>query len=313
MKTGSFGGGQRSDTRRVLVWTLLVTVYILWGSTYLAIRYAVETIPPFLMAAIRFSVSGAVLYLWRRGAGDAPPTLAQWRTAGIIGVLLLVGGNGGVVWAEQRVPSGLTALLVSAVPLWMVILDLVRPGGKWPGFWVVAGIAAGFAGIVMLAAPDGIGPGASRMDVTGIAVLVAASFLWSVGSVYSKTVAHHPSALLDTGMTMLAGAAGFIVMATVTGEWASIGTKEVSAASLWGLGYLIVFGALVGFAAYTWLIRYAPISLVSTYAYVNPVVAVFLGFFIAHEQVTARIVVAAAIIIGSVALTTAAQRGPSHK
>ena len=308
MNTGSFGTGEAREGRRVLVWTLLVTVYILWGSTYLAIRYAVETIPPFIMAAVRFSVSGAVLYLWRRGAGDAPPTLAQWRTAGIIGVLLLVGGNGGVVWAEQRVPSGLTALLVSAVPLWMVILDLVRPGGRWPGFWAAAGILAGFAGIVILAAARGTGAGAQQTDAIGIAVLVAASFLWSAGSVYSKTVEHHPSALLDTGMTMLAGAAGFLVMATVTGEWASLGAKEVSSASLWGLGYLIVFGALVGFAAYTWLIRHAPISLVSTYAYVNPVVAIFLGFFIAHEPVTARIIVAAFIIIGSVVLTTTAQR-----
>jgi len=286
------------------IWLALISVYLIWGSTYLAIRYAVETTPPFLMAAARFIISGGFLYILRRARGDPAAQWVEWRRAAIIGVFLLVGGNGGVVWAEQFVPSSLVALLVATVPLWMVLMDWFRPGGRRPSFRASGGILVGFGGVALLigaAASD-----AGAFHFLGTAVVVLASFSWAVGSLFGRSAKLPTSQLLGTGMEMLSGGIVLVVLASAVGEWARLDIAAVSARSLFALLYLIVFGS-GGFAAYVWLLRVAPTPLVATYAYVNPLVAVLLGYFLAQEPMTLRTLLAAALIIGSVALVSAPQ------
>jgi len=284
------------------IWTALITVYIVWGSTYLAIRFAVETMPPFIMAAIRFLVAGSILYIWRRLAGDATPRRIEWRSAAIVGLLLLVGGNGNVVWAEQHVASGIAALIVGSAPLWMVAIDALRPGGRQASLQTWAGVIIGFIGILILISPWKMVGSAEQMEPYGLLALLFGAFLWATGSLYSRNATLPASPLLGTGMEMLAGGAGFIILATIAGEWSQFDIASVSARSLWGLAYLIVFGALVGFAAYTWLLRNAPTPLVATYAYVNPLIAIFMGSIFATEPLTPRILISALIVVSSVAL-----------
>ena len=286
---------------RLKIWIAMIMVYIAWGSTYLAIRFAVETMPPFLMAGARFLVAGSILYVWRRLSGDPAPTRLYWRSAAIVGLFLLLGGNGGVVWAEQHVASGVASLLVGSSPLWMVLIDAVRPGGQRPSAWTVAGVLAGFAGVALLVGPDQWS-GSSPLVVQGLLVLLLSALLWAIGSLYSRSAPLPSSPLLGTGMEMLAGAAGLFLAGTLVGEWGRLDLAAISARSLWGLAYLITFGSLVGFASYTWLLRVAPTPLVSTYAYVNPLIAIFLGSLLAREPLTPRILVAAVIVVGAVAL-----------
>jgi drug/metabolite transporter (DMT)-like permease len=295
--------------KRPGVWAALITVYIVWGSTYLAIRFAVESMPPFLMAAVRFLIAGGILYFWQRLRGVDRPRKIEWRSAAIIGLLLLLGGNGGVVWAEQKVPSGIAALLVGAAPLWMVGIDAFRPGGHKPNRQTVIGVLIGFWGIILLIGPAQFLQGGEQIDLAGTLVLMAAAFFWAVGSLYSRTAKLPASPLLGTGMEMLAGGAGLFLLSMVTGEWAGFDIAAVTARSWWSLFYLIVFGALIGFAAYTWLLRNAPTPLVSTYAYVNPLIAVILGTLFAQETLTIRIVIAALIIISSVFVINTSRSG----
>jgi drug/metabolite transporter (DMT)-like permease len=287
---------------KVRIWLALITVYIAWGSTYLAIRFAVETIPPFLMAGVRFLIAGAILYGWRRLAGDPTPARIEWRSAAIVGLLLLLGGNGSVVWAEQRVASGIAALIVGSAPLFMVLIDALRPGGQRPNWQTGTGVLVGFAGIALLIGPSQWAGNGLQMDASGVAVLMLASVLWAAGSVYSRDARLPTSPLLGTGMEMLAGSAGLILMGTLTGEWSRLDLAAITPRSLWGLLYLITGGALVGFACYTWLLRVAPTPLVATYAYVNPLIAIFLGNLLAKEALTPRLLIAAVVIVGAVAL-----------
>jgi drug/metabolite transporter (DMT)-like permease len=283
------------------IWSALITVYLVWGSTYLAIRYAVETMPPFLMAAVRFIVSGGFLYGLRRLRGDPPPEAVEWRSATIIGVFLLVGGNGGVVWAEQFVASSLAALLVATVPLWMVSIDAFRPAGHRPGFMALTGILIGFGGVVLLI--RSVAAGAETTSLPGVAALIVASLAWSIGSLYGRTARLPSSQLLGTAMEMLAGGAALMLLAILLGEWSDFDIAAVSRRSALALVYLTVFGSSA-FVAYVWLLRVAPTPLVATYAYVNPLVAVLLGYFIAQEPMTVRTVFAATLIIGSVVLVS---------
>ena len=284
------------------IWIPLIALYIVWGSTYLAIRFAVETIPPFLMAGTRFLVSGLILYVWRRLAGDSNPTARQWRSAVIVGLLLVLGGNGIVSWAEQHVASGIAALMVASIPLWIAILDAARPGGIKPDWKIALGLLIGFGGITLLITSSrGLTPADDR-DLLGLFALLLAALLWSIGSIYGRDSDMPESSLLGTGIEMLGGAAGLMLVATVSGEWVGLNISHISTASYLGLVYLILFGSLVGFVSYTWLLRQAPLSLVSTYAYVNPVVAVFLGAWLGSETINARIIISALIIIGSVAV-----------
>lgn len=287
------------------IWSALIAVYLIWGSTYLAIRYAVETMPPFLMAAGRFMVSGGFLYTLRRFSGDPSPKALEWRSAAIIGIFLLVGGNGGVVWAEQFVPSSLAALLVATVPLWMVLIDTFRPGGHRPGSMEIAGIFIGFSGVVLLVrSVAGI---AEVTNFLGVGALILASLAWSIGSLYGRSARLPPSQLLGTGMEMLAGGMALTLLATIVGEWSNLDMAAISRRSALALVYLTVVGS-GAFVAYVWLLRVAPTPLVATYAYVNPLVAVALGYFLAQEPMTIRVLLAAALIIGSVVLVSSSQR-----
>jgi drug/metabolite transporter (DMT)-like permease len=257
------------------------------------------------MAGVRFIISGGVLYALRRAGGDPAPVAIEWRSAAIIGVFLLVGGNGGVVWAEQFVASGLTALMVATVPLWMVIMDALRPGGNRPTFMAGAGILVGFAGVVLL-----IGSTMSdreAMNPYGAAALVLASVSWAMGSLYGRTAQLPQSQLLGTAMEMFAGGVTLFVIALIVGEFNSFEITAVSRRSGLAWAYLTVIGSS-GFVAYVWLLRVAPTPLVATYAYVNPLVAVLLGYFLAQEPMTLRTLSAATLIIGSVVLVSAAKR-----
>jgi drug/metabolite transporter (DMT)-like permease len=287
------------------IWAALLAVYLIWGSTYLAIRYAVETLPPFVMAGVRFIISGGFLYTLRRGWGDPAPGASEWLSAVVIGILLLVGGNGGVSWAAQFVPSALVALLVATVPLWLVIIDALRPRGRWPSLQVGSGISIGFAGVLILIGSEASGAG--RASLTAAWVVVLASLFWALGSLFGREARLPASQWLGTAMEMLAGGVALIVLGTALGEWRDLNWDGASARSIGALVYLIVFGS-VGFAAYVWLLRVAPTSLVSTYAYVNPVVAVVLGSVVAHESLNARTFFAATLIVGSVALVSLPRR-----
>ena len=290
------------------IWLALLALYIVWGSTYLAIRFSVETIPPFLHAALRFLISGAILYIWRRMSGDPAPTLSNWKSTAIIGTALLLGGNGLVAWAERTVPSGIAALMISTSPFWLVLFESLRTGGAKPTWQSIAGLIAGFGGVFILIGPAEIMGGEGRFDTFGIVLLLFAPFFWSLGSIYAKGADMPKSTLLGTGMEMLAGAVALFIVSLAKGELSGFSLGQVSMRSWLGLTYLITFGSLVGFVSYGWLLHNAPVSLMSTYAYVNPVVAVFLGNLLAAEPLNARILIASAIIIGSVIFINSARQ-----
>ena len=284
-------------------------VYVIWGSTYLAIRFAVETLPPLLMASARFIIAGAIVLMWARLREDAAwPSRVEWRVGLIGGALLLLGGNGGVSWAEQRVPSGIAALLVAVVPLWMVLLDWLRPGGTRPRGAVFAGVGLGLAGLGLLVGPDAIRSG-SGTDAVGATVLILASLSWAAGSLYTKFAPRASSTTIGTGTQMLAGGLTLLAASVVAGEPARLDLAHASTTSLVAFLYLLTFGSLIGFTAYVYLLAHTTAAKASTYAYVNPVVAVLLGWAIGHEPVTSRTVLAAAVILGGVAIITITGEG----
>jgi drug/metabolite transporter (DMT)-like permease len=280
-------------------------VYIIWGSTYLGIRWAIDTMPTFLMAGTRFLVAGAILYVWGRLRGSPKPTLAHWRDATIIGTLLLLGGNGLVVWAEQYVPSGLAALVVATEPLWVVLLDWLRPHGTRPTKGEALGLAMGFGGVVLLVGP-GKGGGA-HVDPVTAGWLILATLSWASGSLYSRNAKQPRAPFLTTGMNMLAGGVILMLVGSAMGQWGTVHLAAISLKSALSLLYLIVFGAIVGFTCYLWILKEATLATASTYAYVNPVVAVFLGWALAGEAITPRVVAAASVIVGSVVIITLAR------
>ncbi len=293
--------GAGAPRGRVLL--AFAAIYIIWGSTYLAILYAIQTIPPFLMAGVRFVVAGGILYVWAWLRGAPRPEPAHWLSAAVIGGLLLLGGNGSVVWAQQRVASGLAALLVATVPMWMVLLDWLRPGGVRPGPRTAVGIVIGLLGLAVLVGPDQL-MGSGRVDGQGALVLVLGSMCWAAGSLYARTAKLPASPMQSIALEMLAGGALLLLAGVLAGEPARLDLGAVSLRSVLGLGYLIVFGSLIGFSAYIWLLSVSTPAKVSTYAYVNPVVAVLLGWAVAGEPLTPRMLAAAAIIIAAVAVIT---------
>ena len=275
-------------------------VYVLWGSTYLAIRFGVETIPPFLLAGLRHSTAGLLLYAWTRRRGAARPQPKHWRSAVVVGGLMLLGGNGLVTWAEQRVPSGLAALIVASVPIWMTVIDGVQRREPPHGI-VVVGLLLGLGGLAFLLAP-GQFAGGSHVDPLGAAALLAAALFWAIGSLHARRAALPSSTLLATSMEMIGGGALLFAAAAAAGEWRGFSIAAVSTRSLLSLAYLVVAGSLLGFTAYIFLLGATTPARVSTYAYVNPVVAVLLGWLLAGEAVTPRTLVAAAVIVAAVAL-----------
>jgi drug/metabolite transporter (DMT)-like permease len=298
--------GKRGHASRAQIVAAFASIYVIWGSTYLAIRYAVETIPPFIIGGVRFLISGAMLYLWARSRGAPKPTRLHWRNAIIAGGFLLLGGNGAVVWAEQFVPSGLTALLVSILPFWLVIIEWIRPPRRRPSAAVLVGLVLGFVGIIVLVGPSDVGGHGDVMPL-GALVLILGSLSWAIGSFWSRDAQLPESGLLTTGMEMVGGGVLLLVVGTLAGEFSRLDIHGISNASAFGLLYLITFGSMLGFTSYIWLLDKVSPARLGTYAYVNPIVAVLLGWAIAGERLSIRTGVAAAIVICAVALITTAR------
>ena len=287
---------------RVRLAVAFVALYVIWGSTYLGIRIAVETLPPFLMAGSRFLLAGTTLYVWARLRSREKPLPRHWASAAVVGGLLLFGGNGAVSWSERVVPSGLASLIVAALPIWMVAIEALRPGGVRPTPRTVVGLLLGLVGLGILVGP-GLS-GAAAAPLLPVAVLTLGSLCWAVGSLYSRSAKLPRTQLLGIGMEMLAGGALLVVAGLLVGEWRVLDVRHVSVRSVAAVFYLALFGSIVAYTAYIWLLQVTTPASVSTYAYVNPVVAVFLGWAFAGEPVTARMLVAAAIIVGSVVIVT---------
>jgi drug/metabolite transporter (DMT)-like permease len=278
-------------------------IYLIWGSTYLGISIAIETMPPFFMAGVRFLIAGAVLFVWMRLRGVVLPTRLHWRSGAIVGALLLLGGNGGVTWAEQFVPSGIAALLIALVPAWIVLIDWLRPGGSRPDAPVFIGLLLGIAGMVLLIGPGNIA-GNSSINLIGALALVTAALCWSAGSVYSRHTELPDSPLMATAIEMLCGGLALLMVSGIVGEWQRVDVSAISLRSLLALLYLIVFGAIIAFSAYVWLLKVTSPARAATYAYVNPVVAVFLGWLFLAEPLTLRTIIAAGIIVSAVVVIT---------
>ena len=286
------------------------TIYLVWGSTYLGIRVAVESLPPFLMASFRFLVAGGLLLGWLRLRGTAWPTAEQWRVNGIIGLFLLLGGNGGVTWAEQYVPSGVTALIIGVGPLFVVLTEWAWPGGTRPPARVFLALALGFAGVTWLAAPWETTAGAAPHP-GGVAAILLACASWGVGSIYSRHARHGTGPLAAAALQMLGGGAGLAVLALLHGDLMGFDPSIVPAKAWVAVAYLIVAGSLVGYSTFAWLMRHSTPARVATYAYVNPLVAVVLGWVVLGEPLTPRLLAAAVLVVGSVVLITAARTRPS--
>lgn len=296
----------RAHAQVPLIWGALAVIYVVWGSTYLAIRVAIETIPPMISASLRFLAAGAILYAFaiRRGEREADrPGIAEWRSAAIVGGLLFLGGNGGVVWAEQRIPSGIAALLVATVPLWMALIGFVALKERLPRI-AVAGLLVGFAGTALLIRPSGDG----GVDTLGALVVVGASLSWAIGSLYSRGAPLPKRPLVSASLQMLCGGVALGIAGVVGGELGRIELGAISRSSALAFFYLIFFGSIAAFSCYAWLLRVAPTSVVSTYAYVNPVVAVALGWAFLDERVEPVTFVAGAIIVAAVAMIVTARR-----
>lgn len=302
------GIGKTESSRKLLILVAaFAAVYIFWGSTYLAIKYAMETLPPFLMAGSRFLFAGSILLVWARFSKDyEAPTLKQWRTSFIVGTLLLLGGNGGVVLAQHYIPSSLAALLVATEPLWIVILSWLWLRNTRPNWKVVLGLLLGFAGVWMLISGRASGaPGTEGIGQwIGIIAVIVGAMSWATGSIYGLRGSTPKSSLLAAGMQMISGSVSLLIVGVIRDEWSTFDPSAVSFNSLFGLGYLIIFGSLVGFTAYSWLLKNARPSMVATYAYVNPVIAVLLGWLIAGESMTGQMLIGAGIVVGSVVLIT---------
>jgi len=290
-------------------------VYFIWGSTFLGIRFAVESIPPFLMAGVRFTIAGLLLFFWARLRGAKMPGKKQWMHAIIIGTLLLVIGNGSVVLAEQIVPSGVVSLLIAMVPVYFALLEWLKPGGKPPGFKVAIGLLTGICGLIMLIGPDNISGKSSSINMQGVLYVIVGCLCWSIGSLYSRSQKLSESPAMGLSMQTLAAGVILLLISCCSNEPQHLNLATLSLKSILSLGYLIVFGSLIGFSAYVWLLQTVRPTLVATYAYVNPVVAVFLGWAFAGESLNSRMIGAAAVILCAVWIITqsAAKTAPLEK
>ena len=297
-----------STRPRWLILACFLAVYGIWGSTYLAIRMSIETLPPFLMAGLRFFLAGVLLYAWLRATGSPAPTGRQWRTAAVQGFLLLTAGNSVIVWAEQWVPSSLAALIVCTQPVWFALTDWLRPGGKAPRAMTWAGIAVGLLGVLwLIAAATGVGTGTGR-DIPLLLAVLAACVCWSAGSVLGRQWEKPASALTEAAMQMICGGTASLIVAAIRQEGAQFHWSAVSHRSLLAFGYLVVFGSWIAYSAYVYLLQVCSPSRVSTYAYVNPIIAVLLGALLAGERVTPAMGAAGALTICGVVLLTCAPR-----
>ncbi len=284
---------------RWLVLLAFAAIYFIWGSAYIGIHFAIETLPPFLMTAMRFLIAGGVLIAWARLRGTPAPKLIEWRSALFIGFLLFMIQNGSIVWAVGHgVPSGIVAVLTASIPLFMVLLAWSRPGGSFPGLTVIGGVLLGLVGIILLVSPSGT----TSLNLIGVGAVLFGSFCWAYGSLYSQRAPLPKSNTLSTGMQLFSGGVFQMIASIVTGDAATLNPATVSVLSLGAVIYLGLISSVIGFSAYTWLMRVEVPARVSTYAYVNPVVAVSLGWLLASEPVTLRTIIASAVIITSVVI-----------
>jgi drug/metabolite transporter (DMT)-like permease len=282
----------------------LLVVYVVWGSTYFGIAVMIQTMPPLLAAGVRYGLAGLLMLgglaayaaLRGRAGGAERPTRAHWRSAFIVGTLLLLGGNGGVVLSELYIPSGITAVLVATVPIWLAVFDALVTRRR-PSRLVVGGLLAGVIGVAVLVVPV---EGLAQINPVGVLLVVGATISWAAGSLYARHAPLPRSGLLATGLEMLAGGFSLVLMGSLLGEIGRTDVAAFSAESVAAFLYLVIFGSIVAFTAYTWLLAHAPVSTVATYAYVNPIVAVALGAIFLSEPITARTLIAGAIILGAV-------------
>lgn len=279
------------------------TIYIVWGSTYLGIRVAVETIPPVLMASMRFAVAGILLFSFLKIRGAAWPTLDQWKHQSVIGIFLLLGGNAVVSWCELRTPSGITALVLGASPVLMVFVDWVRPGGKRPTVGLGLGVAVGIVGLALLLGPGAI-PAGQEPPIIDIVALILSSLSWWIGSFYSKHVKTGTPLLMASAMQMLVGSAVMLLAGSMLGEGRAFNFSAISPHSWMAFSYLVVVGSIVAFPTYIWLLEHSTPAKVSSFAYANPVIAVFLGWLILGEPMNLRVILATLVIVGAVVIIT---------
>jgi drug/metabolite transporter (DMT)-like permease len=293
----------QKEPSKALIFTAFAGLYIIWGSTYLGIKYAIETIPPFLLVAIRFLIAGSVLIAWCIYKGEKLPTGKAFATIGFGGVLMLFVGNGAVSWAEQYLPSGLVAIIVATVPLWFVVLDKRQWNYYFSNKQILLGIIIGFLGVFMLFAGKGsISLTGSTINIISFFVLIIGAMGWAVGSLYSKYKKVEGSTTMKAAVQMLAAGIFGLVVSFISEEPQTFQFTKITGTSIIAVAYLIVFGSLVGYLSYIWLLSVQPPSIVGTYAYVNPVVAVFLGWLFLHEAFTSSQVFALLIILVGVIL-----------
>ncbi|MDP9187063.1 MAG: EamA family transporter [Verrucomicrobiota bacterium] len=293
--------------RKIQIVSAFAALYLIWGSTYLGILFAIQSIPPFLMAGARFLLAGLIMFAIARTQGPLRSTWAEWRTALIVGACLLLGGNGGVTISEKFIESGLASLIVATVPIYITLLGWLVGMTPRPQPIAWLGLAGGFLGVALLLGPALRFSGGSHPAI-GMWILLVGSFLWSAGSLYSRTAKHAASPFLGAAEQMFCGGLLLILVGLFAGEAKNFHPENISALSLGAFVYLVLVGAIVGYTAYFWLLRHCDPAKVATYAYVNPIVAVLLGALFAHETVTLRTLLAAALIIGSVALIITMQQ-----
>lgn len=289
-----------AEPTRLRLVAAFAAIYLIWGSVYLAIRFTIETLPPFFTNGARLVLAGMILYLWTRLSGTPAPSRREWAVGSIVGALMFLAGTGAVVWSERFIPSGIAALVIATEPISFVLIDSVRrrvvPRGA-----VLAGLALGLVGIAILVGPGEL-LGTGRFDLAACAVLVIGTFAWAAGSLFSRDPRMVSSPVMATAVTLMAGGLLLALLGLAAGELAAFDPAAISTRSLLATVYLLVFGSLIGFSAYLWLLRVAPPSRVATYAYVNPIIAVLLGWALAKEPLTPRVFLAAAVIVGAVAL-----------
>jgi drug/metabolite transporter (DMT)-like permease len=291
-----------SSPPRLKLLSAFASVYIVWGSTYLAIRIAIETIPPLLMAGVRFIIAGSMMYFWGRLRTKERPTLIHWKSAAIVGLMLLLVGNGGLSWSEQLIPSGIAALIVAVSPLWFILIDWMQ-GGTRPTAGVFIGLTLGTLGIAILIDPADL-VGGGEVSALGASVLLVSSVCWAFGSFYARGAKLPSSPALANGMEMLIGGVGLIFVGIIAGEMKDLHLATITTKSLLAVAYLVVFGSIIGFSSYIWLFHNTTPTRASTYAYVNPIVAVLIGWLVGGEQLPTRVVLAALLIIAAVATIT---------
>lgn len=298
-----------AEPRKIKIIVAFAALYVIWGSTYLGILFAIQSVPPFLMAGSRFFLAGLIMFAIARTQAPLRSTWAEWRTALIVGACLLLGGNGGVTLSEKFIESGLASLIVATVPIYITLLGWMAGMTRRPSGIVWLGLAGGFLGVAILLGPAlRFSSEGNRHPAIGMSILLLSSFIWSAGSLYSRAAKQATSPFLGAAQQMFCGGALMLLVGLIAGEAKHFHPGNVSALSLGAFVYLVLVGAIVGYTAYFWLLRNCDPAKVATYAFVNPIVAVLLGALFAHETVTLRTLIAAVLIIGSVALIITVQR-----